>query len=120
MTQKQYIPEPKYFGKYQQVISVITVIIFFQFPFFFSIGLTLYALITFNSMIIAIQGLIMIFTYSLSKSDLFLKIIKKYIVPTAYFNNFYRIFEEDIPDETKTLFCMHPHAVFSYCNIALM
>lgn len=56
----------------------------------------------------------MIISYSFGKSEIFIKLVKKFLVPTAYFKDFNRIFDEYIPRETKALFCMHPHAVFAY------
>ncbi len=88
----------------------------FQLPFFFVVGLTVYSLLTFNLEVLLILGLVILVSLPVKRSETYINFIRKYVVPTAYPDKFERIFDEEIPDDAKKLFCFHPHSVFAYCN----
>lgn len=92
----------------------IVLILFFQLTFYCTPFLTFYAIYTLNWILITIIIFFMTVQHFAHKSEIFIRLVKKYCPPTKYFRRFLRIYDEEIDDGENTMFCIHPHSEFSY------
>lgn len=91
-------------------------LLFFQTIFFFIIGLSLYAVATFNYQLLLVLVIISLLQSFAKRSQTVIDIVNKYVKPTEYFNSFRRIYCEKIENDRAALFCFHPHSVLAYCT----
>lgn len=92
-------------------------ILFFQCVLYGSIAASVYWIVTLNwQMMIAIAVQVLLQSF-LTMSPTYVRLVQKYIYPLWYFKRFQRIYDEPEFEEEHTMFCFHPHSVFSYCTI---
>ena len=86
------------FGRWQRPISLFTTF-FYQFQYYITISTIIYSIFTGWWQFLAAMGVIMLLTIPLKRSQLFVTIVSKYLMPSKYFDKFEIIYEEVIPDE---------------------
>lgn len=72
----------------------IIMILFFQLTFYLSPFLTIYAFLTLNFYLIVGIVLLIILQQKVGRSELFVRLVNKYIQPLKYFRRFLRIYDE--------------------------
>ena len=98
-----------------QWISQLFLLLVFQSTLYFSIGISVYAIVTVNYQL----GIFLSSSVSLqrfvTKSKRFVQYVQKNFRMTQYFKRFKRIYEEPVTD-SNSLFCVHPHSILAYCK----
>jgi hypothetical protein len=92
---EQLTSEPSFFGKYQRYVT-IAVLICYQMLGVPWASYIFYLLFTLNWKMLSFIVLISVVQSPIRKSETFIRLVKKYIQPTKYFNKFTRITEEKI------------------------
>lgn len=74
-----------------------------------------YGIFTFNIKILIGLFLIMVVQKLIGhKNKVYVAFVSKICKLTSYFNKFETIYEEEPSEETRMLYCYHPHSVLPY------
>ena len=70
----------------------------YQFQYYFTVGFSIYSLLTGWWSFLAVMATIMIVTIPLKRNQFFIKVVSKYFMPCKHFDKFEIIYEELIPN----------------------